>query len=90
MVDAYIEGDAEKAVAVWHADKEVDEMYVSLFRELLIYMMEDARRITPCTHVLFIAKNIERMGDHVTNVCETVYYLVTGEPLREDDIETKE
>ena len=46
--------------------------------------MEDARRITPCTHVLFIAKNIERMGDHVTNVCETVYYLVTGEPLRED------
>ncbi|MGB0577585.1 MAG: phosphate signaling complex protein PhoU [Alphaproteobacteria bacterium] len=84
VVDAYIEGDADKAVAVWRADKEVDEMYVSLFRELLTYMMEDARRITPCTHVLFIAKNIERMGDHVTNVCETVYYLVTGEPLRED------
>ncbi|MBK18481.1 MAG: phosphate transport system regulatory protein PhoU [Rhodospirillaceae bacterium] len=84
VVDAYIEGDANKAVAVWRADKEVDEMYVSLFRELLTYMMEDASRITPCTHVLFIAKNIERMGDHVTNVCETVYYLVTGEPLRED------
>jgi phosphate transport system protein len=84
IVDAYIAGDAEKAVAVWHADKAVDEMYVSLFRELLTYMMEDPSRITPCTHVLFIAKNIERMGDHVTNVCETVYYLVSGEPLRED------
>lgn len=84
VIDAYIAQDAEKALAVWHADKEVDEMYVSLFRELLTYMMEDARRITPCTHVLFIAKNIERMGDHVTNICETIYFLVHGDRLREN------
>lgn len=84
VIDAYIEQDADKAISVWHADAEVDEMYVSLFRELLTYMMEDARRITPCTHVLFIAKNVERMGDHVTNICETIYFLVHGERLRED------
>jgi phosphate transport system protein len=84
VIDAYIEQDAEKALNVWHADAEVDEMYVSLFRELLTYMMEDARRITPCTHVLFIAKNVERIGDHVTNICETIYFLVHGERLRED------
>jgi phosphate transport system protein len=58
-------------------------MYVSLFRELLTYMMEDARRITPCTHVLFIAKNLERMGDHVTNICETIHFLVHGDRFRE-------
>jgi phosphate transport system protein len=84
VIDAYIEKDAEKAVRVWHADAEVDEMYVSLFRELLTYMMEDPRRITPCTHVLFIAKNVERMGDHITNVCETIYFLVHGERMREE------
>ena len=84
VIDAYIEQDADKAISVWHADAEIDEMYVSLFRELLTYMMEDARRITPCTHVLFIAKNVERMGDHVTNICETIYFLVHGERLRED------
>ncbi|MDX1484555.1 MAG: phosphate signaling complex protein PhoU [Alphaproteobacteria bacterium] len=84
VIDAYIEQDAEKAVSVWHADEEVDEMYVSLFRELLTYMMEDTKHITPCTHVLFIAKNIERMGDHVTNVCETIYFLVHGTRLREN------
>jgi len=84
VIDAYIAHDAEKAISVWHGDKEVDEMYVSLFRELLTYMMEDPRRITPCTHVLFIAKNIERMGDHVTNICETIYFLVHGERLREE------
>ena len=82
VIDAYIAQDAEKAMVVWHGDKEVDEMYVSLFRELLTYMMEDARHITPCTHVLFIAKNIERMGDHVTNICETIYFLVHGERMR--------
>jgi len=68
---------------VWHSDEEVDEMYSSLFRELLTYMMEDARHITPSTHVLFIAKNIERMGDHVTNISETIYFLVHGERLSE-------
>lgn len=84
VLDAYTRNDAEKAVAVWHSDKEVDEMYVSLFRELLTYMLEDPKHITACTHVLFIAKNIERMGDHVTNICETIYYQVRGEILRED------
>lgn len=84
VIDAYIAHDADKALEVWRADEEVDEMYVSLFRELLTYMMEDPRRITPCTHVLFIAKNIERMGDHVTNICETIYFLVHGDRLRED------
>ncbi len=83
VLDAYIERDVEKAVAVWHADEEVDEIYASLFRELLTYMMEDARHISPCTHVLFIAKNIERIGDHVTNISETIYFLVHGERLRD-------
>jgi phosphate transport system protein len=83
VIDAYVEHDVEKAVAVWHADEEVDEMYVSLFRELLTYMMEDARRIGPCAHVLFVAKNIERIGDHVTNIAETIYFLVHGDRMRE-------
>jgi len=83
VIDAYIAQDADKAHEVWQSDKEVDEMYVSLFRELLTYMMEDARRITPCTHVLFIAKNIERMGDHVTNICETIHFLVHGDRYRQ-------
>ena len=84
VLDAYVERDVSKAVAVWRADEEVDEMYISLFRELLTYMMEDPRNITPCTHVLFIAKNIERIGDHVTNIAETIYFLVHGERMRED------
>ncbi len=77
-LDAYVDGDAEKAVSVWRRDEEVDEMYTSLFRELLTYMMEDPRNITPATHMLFIAKNIERMGDHVTSIADQVIYLVTG------------
>lgn len=81
VFDAFIQGDAEKALAVWEADAEVDNHYTSLFRELLTYMMEDPRHITPCTHLLFIAKNIERMGDLATNVAETVYYRVKGQPL---------
>lgn len=76
--DAYLERDATKALDVWHRDAEVDEMYTSLFRELLTYMMEDPRSITPGTHLLFIAKNVERIGDHATNIAETVHYLVTG------------
>ena len=75
--------DAEKALSVWRRDEEVDETYNSLFRELLTYMMEDPRHITPCTHLLFIAKNIERMGDHATNVAETISFLVTGTQLDE-------
>ncbi len=83
VLDAYVDGDVDKAVRVWNGDEEIDEMYSSLFRELLTYMMEDARNITAAAHLLFIAKNIERIGDHATNIAETVYFLVKGEPLRE-------
>jgi phosphate transport system protein len=81
VLDAYVEMDAAKAVAAWQRDEEVDEMYTSLFRELLTYMMEDQRNIGPSIHLLFIAKNIERMGDHATNVAEDVHFLVHGRPL---------
>ena len=83
VLDAYMARDADKALAVWRRDEEVDETYNSLFRELLTYMMEDPRHITPCTHLLFIAKNIARMGDHATNIAETIAFLVTGTPLDE-------
>jgi len=80
-LDAYGKHDADRAVDIWHRDAEVDQMYTALFRELLTYMMEDPRNITPCTHLLFIAKNIERMGDHATNIAENIYYLATGERM---------
>jgi phosphate transport system protein len=83
VLDAYVNGDVPKAVRVWNRDEELDEMYSSLFRELLTYMMEDARNITASTHLLFIAKNIERIGDHATNIAETIHFLVEGHPLRE-------
>ncbi|MBT4427869.1 MAG: phosphate signaling complex protein PhoU [Rhodospirillaceae bacterium] len=83
VLDAYMGRDVDKALDVWRRDEEVDEIYNSLFRELLTYMMEDPRHITPCTHLLFIAKNIERMGDHATNIAETISFLVTGTPLDE-------
>jgi phosphate transport system protein len=78
VLDAYSQKDGEKALKVWNRDGQIDAMYNSLFRELLTYMMEDARNIGPCTHLLFGAKNIERIGDHATNVAETIYYLVHG------------
>jgi phosphate transport system protein len=81
VLDAYVARDAEKAMVVWARDEELDEMYSSLFRELLTYMMEDPRTITACTHLLFMAKNVERIGDHATNIAETVYFLANGEPL---------
>jgi len=83
VIDAYVAHDADKAFAVWVRDEELDEMYASLFRVLLTYMMEDPRNIGPCTHLLFIAKNIERIGDHATNIAENVYYLVHGIPLEQ-------
>ena len=83
VLDAYVERDVEKAMQVWRRDEELDEMYAAFFRELLTYMMEDPRNITPCTHLLFIAKNIERIGDHATNIAETVHFLVAGGPIRE-------
>jgi len=81
-LDAYVGRDVEKALAVWHSDASLDDRYTSFFRELLTYMMEDPRNITPCTHLLFCAKNIERIGDHITNISETIYFLVNGTRLR--------
>ena len=84
VIDAVGENDAAKAVQVWQSDQAIDDLYNSIFRELVTYMMEDARNITPCTHLLFIAKNLERIGDHATNIAETVHYAVTGEVLAEE------
>ena len=79
VLDAYITRDADKAVDVRNQDREVDQLHTSLFRELLTYMMEAPTNITPSTHLLFIAKNIERMGDHATNIAENVVFLIRGE-----------
>jgi len=79
VLDAFAQRNVEEALSVWRSDGEIDAMYTSLFRELLTYMMEDPRNIGFCTHLLFCAKNIERIGDHATNIAETVHYLVTGE-----------
>ena len=78
VLDSYSDRDAAGAEAVWRQDNEIDEIYNSLFRELLTYMMEDPRTIGLCTHLLFVAKNIERCGDHATNIAETVYHMVSG------------
>jgi len=83
VLDAYATRDVAKAKRVWMNDDEIDSMYNSLFRELLTYMMEDPRNITLCTHLLFGAKNIERIGDHVTNIAEMVHYMISGETLTE-------
>jgi phosphate transport system protein len=82
-LDAYVQRDVRLARDVIQRDLEVDQLYNTLFRELLTHMMEDPRNITPCMHLHFVAKNIERIGDHITNVAEQVVYLVTGE-LPED------
>ncbi|MGE4372585.1 MAG: phosphate signaling complex protein PhoU [Xanthobacter sp.] len=84
VLDAYAGRNAAKAVEVWGRDSDIDTMYTSLFRELLTYMMEDPRNISVCTHLLFSAKNIERMGDHATNIAEIIYYMVTGQVLPEN------
>ncbi|UFN50982.1 phosphate signaling complex protein PhoU [Roseomonas sp. OT10] len=83
-IDALVNEDAESARRVWAADAPVDDVYNGIFRELLTHMMEDPRNITAATHLLFIAKNFERIGDHATNIAETVYYAVRGETLPED------
>lgn len=87
-LDAYIQRDAELAMDVIARDEDVDQMYNALFREFITFMMEDPRNITPCMHLHFIAKNVERMGDHVTNIAEQVVYLVTG-AVPPDDIRNK-
>ena len=84
VLDAYAARDVEEAMEVWRRDEEIDAMCVSLFREVLTYMMEDPRSISFCIHLLFSAKNIERMGDHATNIAETVHYMIEGVPLALD------
>ena len=81
VLDAYASRSVEKIDFVRDRDDQIDAMYTSLFRELLTYMMEDPRNISACTHLLFCAKNIERIGDHATNIAETVFYIVTGEQM---------
>ena len=81
VLDAYSNHDDARALAVWKRDGEIDAIYTSLFRELLTYMMEDPRNITFCIHLMFCAKNIERMGDHATNIAETVYYMIEGHAI---------
>ena len=83
VLDAYASHDLAAALAVWNGDEEVDASCMSLFRELLTYMMEDPRNITFCMHLMFCAKDIERIGDHATNIAETVYYMVEGRPITE-------
>jgi phosphate transport system protein len=79
VLDAYAASEIDRAIAVWNTDDEVDEHYNALFRELLTYMMGDPRTITAGTHLLFMAKNLERIGDHATNIAETIYYEITGQ-----------
>lgn len=81
VLDAYGRRDVSKAMSVWRGDEEIDAVCTSVFRELLTYMMEDPRNITFCIHLMFCAKNIERMGDHATNIAETVHYIIEGRPI---------
>jgi phosphate transport system protein len=81
VLDAYASRDLQGALAVWKGDEEVDAICTSLFRELLTYMLEDPRNITFCMHLMFCAKDIERMGDHATNIAETVYFIIEGRPI---------
>ena len=83
VLRSYEQRDAVLALDVWRKDQEIDALNSSLFRELLTYMMEDPRNITFCSHMLFCAKNVERAGDHATNIAETVYYIVEGHQLTE-------
>ena len=81
VLDAYAQRDIERAKAVWSRDAEIDALDDSIFRDLLTFMMEDPRNISPCTHLLFCSKNVERVGDHTTNIAETVHYIITGTTL---------
>ena len=83
VLDAYARRDLNKAMAVWRGDEEIDAVCTSVFRELLTYMLEDPRNITFCIHLMFCAKNVERMGDHATNIAETVHYVIDGRPITE-------
>jgi phosphate transport system protein len=84
VLDALATREVDQAIAVWMNDHEVDEHYDAIFRELLTYMMGDPRTITACAHLLFVAKNLERIGDHATNIAEILHYEITGVELTED------
>jgi phosphate transport system protein len=84
VLDAYATRDADKATRVWRSDAQIDALYNSIFREMLTYMMENPRNISVCTHLLFGAKNLERIGDHTTNIAENVHYLVHGTTLADN------
>jgi phosphate transport system protein len=84
VLDAYATGEIAKAAEVWNRDEDVDALYNSMFRELLTYMMEDPRTISAAAHLLFIAKNLERIGDHATNIAELIHFIVTGESPNRD------
>ena len=84
VLDAFMERDADHALKVWYKDESIDLTYNSVFRELLTYMMEDPQNIGLCTHLLFGAKNLERIGDHTTNIAEIVYLLVHGTPINDE------
>ncbi|WP_049623568.1 phosphate signaling complex protein PhoU [Frateuria defendens] len=86
VLAAYNDRDTERAYQVWQNDVALDDAYTGYFRQLLTYMMEDPRNITPCTHLLFMAKNIERIGDHATNIAENIWFQVHGEPLNKQRI----
>ena len=81
VLDAYVERDSDKAVAAWHRDDEVDDMYTSVFRELLTYMIEDPRNISPSLDLIAVAKHLERMADHATNIAEKVHYMIHGQRI---------
>ena len=83
-IDALVNDDADAAERVWAGDEPIDDIYNGIFREMLTHMMEDARNITAATHLLFIAKNLERIGDHATNIAETVHYAVRGNSLPDE------
>lgn len=84
ILDAYIARDPEKAMAVWKRDEEVDNAYNSIFRELLTYMLEDPRKISSCIDLIFIAKNLERIGDHATNIAEKIHYMIHGDEINRE------
>ena len=84
VLDSYARRDVDKAMTVWRGDEEIDAVCTSVFRELLTYMMEDPRNITFCIHLMFCAKNVERIGDHATNIAESVYYIIEGRQLGDE------
>ncbi|MEO0035219.1 MAG: hypothetical protein RLZZ501_1242 [Pseudomonadota bacterium] len=86
VLDAYLTSDSARAVAVRERDRDLDEIHSALFREILTYMIEDPRNITSCSHLLFIAKNLERIGDHATNIAEMTYFRISGKALPDDRV----